>query len=115
MQGYTYFFLFLFQNIACGYSLEPSRKNKKNKKKYNEILDFFYNQKTFLDIAWTCFRNVELKQTLTIALLLLPVKISNMIRPKKINVLFPETSKYFYGSVGRQNFFLEIIFCIGKA
>ena len=41
--------------------------------------------------------------------------MSHLIWPKKINVLFPETSKYFYGSVGRQIFFLEIIFCIGKA
>ena len=26
----------------------------------------------------------------------------NQVRPKKINVLFPETSEYFLGSVGRQ-------------
>ena len=26
------------------------------------------------------------------------------VRPKKINVLFPETSEYFLGSVGRQFF-----------
>ena len=26
MQGYTYFFLFLLQNIDCGYSLEPPRR-----------------------------------------------------------------------------------------
>ena len=28
MQGYTYFFLFLHQNIDCGYSLEPPRRGK---------------------------------------------------------------------------------------
>ena len=32
---------------------------------------------------------------------------SYLIRQKKINVLFPETSKYFYGSVGRQRFFFR--------
>ena len=32
----------------------------------------------------------------------------DILRPKKINVLFPKTSKYFYGSVGRQkNFFIN--------
>ena len=40
---------------------------------------------------------------------------SYLIRQKKINVLFPETSKYFYGSVGRQRFFLEIIFLYRKS
>ena len=33
------------------------------------------------------------------------ISSKNLLRPKKINVLFPETSKYFYGSVSRQLFF----------
>ena len=36
-----------------------------------------------------------------------PLKLSTVsavTRPKKINVLFPETSEYFLGSVGRQFF-----------
>ena len=37
------------------------------------------------------------------------------IRQKKINVFFPETSKYFYGSVGRQNFFFRNIFLYRKS
>ena len=58
--GVYLFFLFLLQNIDCGYSLEPPRrggsnvypqsvlsKNKKNvKKNSNEIVDF-HNQKIF--------------------------------------------------------------------
>ena len=35
--------------------------------------------------------------------------------PKKINVLFPETSEYFLGSVGRQILYFKNIFYIGKA
>ena len=34
---------------------------------------------------------------------------------KKINVLFPETSKYFYGSVGRQIFFFRNNFLYRKS
>ena len=30
MQGYNYFFLFLLQNIDCGYSLEPSQRGGSN-------------------------------------------------------------------------------------
>ena len=30
MQGFTYFFLFLLQNIDCGYSLEPPRQGGSN-------------------------------------------------------------------------------------
>ena len=31
-------------------------------------------------------------------------RLWDTVRPKKINVLFPETSEYFLGSVGKQNF-----------
>ena len=37
------------------------------------------------------------------------------IRQKKINVLFPETSKYFYGSVGRQKIFCRNNFLYRKS
>ena len=57
MQGYTYFFLFLLQNIDCGYSLKPPRrggsnvypqsmfwsKNKKNIKNFLLEIFTFYN------------------------------------------------------------------------
>ena len=56
--GVNLFFLFLLQNIDCGYSLEPPlrgvstifvlSKNKKNfKKNSNEILDFLPSKKNF--------------------------------------------------------------------
>ena len=54
MQGYT-FFLFLRQNIDCGYSLEPPRQ-----KKYQNfsVENFqFIKLKKSLFIAWACFRN----------------------------------------------------------
>ena len=41
--------------------------------------------------------------------------VSKNVRPKKINVLFPETSEYFLGLVGRQIFYFKIIFYIRKA
>ena len=38
-----------------------------------------------------------------------------LVRPKKINVLFLETSEYFLGSVGRQIFFiLRLFFTLEK-
>ena len=71
--GYTgvyLFLLFLFQNIDCGYSLEPPRrggsnenhnlcfeqKKKKNIKKFLMKFYIFNNPK---NIAWACFRNVH--------------------------------------------------------
>ena len=36
------------------------------------------------------------------------------IRQTKINVLFPETSQYFLGSVGREFFFFENFLCRKK-
>ena len=46
MQGYTYFFLFLLQNIDCGYSLEPPRQNIKI-----FLLKFFF---FFIAIKYRC-------------------------------------------------------------
>ena len=55
MQGYTYFFLFLLQNIDCGYSLKPPRRGGSNVypqsvfwvkiRKISEKFSFFYNFK----------------------------------------------------------------------
>ena len=67
MQEYTYFFLFLFQNIDCGYSLEPPRCThnlffeQKLAKYQNFSTDNFnhYNFKKSLFIARACFRNVK--------------------------------------------------------
>ena len=69
--GVDLFFLFLLQNIDCGYSLEPPRRGgsneypqsmfgakiKKNIFKKSSENFHFYNQKKFLYIAWACFRN----------------------------------------------------------
>ena len=48
-QGYTLFFLFLFKNIECGYSLEPPRRGGSNEYTQSifwaeiwKISDFFY-------------------------------------------------------------------------
>ena len=52
MQEYTYFFLFLLQNIGCGYSLEPPRwggynvhpqkkNNNYNKKNSDKTFNFY--------------------------------------------------------------------------
>ena len=69
--GVYLFFLFLLQNIDCGYSLEPPRRGgsnvypqkyvlSKNKKKYQkfptEIFQFLQLKKS-LYITWVCFRN----------------------------------------------------------
>ena len=66
--GVYLFFLFLLQNVVCGYSLEPPQrvptiyvlsKNKKNIRKIpNEILEFL-QPKQFLFISWACFRNEQ--------------------------------------------------------
>ena len=64
------FFLFLLQNIDCGYSLEPPRRGgsnvyprsmfwSKNKKKYERFSTFFFQfllLKTSLYIAWANYR-----------------------------------------------------------
>ena len=69
--GVYLFFLFLLQNIDCGYSLEPPRrggsneypqsmfwsKNKKNIKEFLLKIFIFYNFFKSLYIAWACFRN----------------------------------------------------------
>ena len=55
MQGYTNFFLFLFQSIDCGYSVEPPRRvnpqsmfmSKNKKKKY---LNFSTENAHFLQL-----------------------------------------------------------------
>ena len=72
MQGYTYFFLFLLQNIDCGYSLEPPprggsnvptiyvlSKNKKNIKIFPVKIFIFTtkNQKLFCLSHGEFFRN----------------------------------------------------------
>ena len=63
------FFLFLLQNIDCGYSLEPLRrflrvptiyvlsKNKKNIKKKSSENYHFYSREILQYIARTCLRN----------------------------------------------------------
>ena len=68
MQGYTYFFLFLLQNIDCGYSagrggsnVYPQSvlsKNKKNIKKNSAENFQFLKLKKSLFIAWASFLNV---------------------------------------------------------
>ena len=68
------FFLFLLQNIDCGYSLEPPRRGgsnvypqsmfRANIRKKLQIFNrkfSFLQPKTFIYIAWTCFRNVTVK------------------------------------------------------
>ena len=71
--GVYLFFLFLLQNIDCGYSLEPPRRCGSNvyhnqcfeqiceKKKIKNFLlqySIFYSRKISLyDIAWTSFHN----------------------------------------------------------
>ena len=67
--GVHLFFLFLLQNIDCGYLLEPPRrggsnvptiyvlsKNKKNIKNFLLKTFNFYNLKKSLYITWACFR-----------------------------------------------------------
>ena len=70
--GVYLFFLFLLQNIDCGYSLEPPRrggsneypqsmfwsKNKKNIKNFQLNFSIFKAKKS-LCIAWASFRNVN--------------------------------------------------------
>ena len=63
------FFLFLLQNIDCGYSLEPPQRGGSNVypqsvlSKSKKNIQFFpgkffiFTTKKFLYIAWTCFRN----------------------------------------------------------
>ena len=52
-------FLFLLQNIDCGYSLEQPKKKKKKKKKKNFSTIYHLSQmKKLLCIAWASFRNV---------------------------------------------------------
>ena len=69
--GVYLFFLFLLQNIDCGYSLEPPRRGGSNVypqsmfwTKVRKISKFFYwkfpnfyNLKKSLYIAWASFRN----------------------------------------------------------
>ena len=64
--GVYLFFLFLLQNIDCGYSLEPPRrvptiyvlsKNKKNIKKFLMKFSIFATEKKSIYIAWASFRN----------------------------------------------------------
>ena len=69
--GVYLFFLFLLQNIDCGYSLEPPRRGGSNlypqsmfwakiKKKYQTFSAKkfqFLKLKNSLYIAWACFRN----------------------------------------------------------
>ena len=56
-------FLFLLQNIDCGYSLEPphqlcsEQKYEKSQKEITENCHFYIREK-LLYIAWACFRNV---------------------------------------------------------
>ena len=68
--GVYLFFLFLLQNIDCGYSLEPPRRGGSNvypqsmfwakirkiSTFYGEIFNFWYWKKS-LYIAWASFRN----------------------------------------------------------
>ena len=68
--GVFLFFLFLLQNIDCGYSLEPPRrrvptiyilsKNKKNIIIFSAENFQFLNLKKSLFIAWEIFRNALL-------------------------------------------------------
>ena len=44
--GYTYFFLFLLQNIDCGYSLEPPRQGSLNVNPQFMYV-FFFSIETF--------------------------------------------------------------------
>ena len=48
-------------------------------------------------------------------LLSIQITVVSTLGKKKINVLFPETSEYFLGSVGRHFFYFKIIFYIRKA
>ena len=74
-QGIHFFFLFLLENIDCGYSLEPPQWGGSNvypksmfKSKKRKILYFssenyyFYSREILMYIAWACLRNAEISK-----------------------------------------------------
>ena len=59
--GYIFFFLILFRNRDCGYSLEPPHfmfgaKMLKTSKNFPLQFLFFTGEKNSLCIAWACLR-----------------------------------------------------------